>query len=361
MLSAPTGRERRRPARFLNNALDELKADDAAGAHILDNVPDDDDVESIRAILDDDDVAEDDEFDEADHSNEEEEENDAVEADSVSFKRAQRGTARHAIISCFDKQPQSSAPPAMLPTLSTSWFKRKRSATNSTPSSKSARTAVATTPQSQQTSSESTTPAMSTSAAPKWTQGVVANAGGFTFSEDWSKFYCACSPGLARATGGGSSNAMKHRQSKQCQWSTSQTTLFEKRERKLTSKTFESLLVDAIIDCKLPFSIVESDSFRSLVLAGSGREHLSVSSRRTLLRRIDDAYLETMEHLKQSLAKASSRISITFDLWTDRRTRGYIAITGHYFDEHDILRAPLLAIAHMPKDQEVIRCVSLLL
>ena len=49
---------------------------------------------------------------------------------------------------------------------------------------------------------------------------------------------------------------------------------------------------------------------------------------------------------------SSSRISITFDLWMDKRARGFIAVTGHYFDQSLVLRAPLIAIKHLSKGQE---------
>lgn len=107
------------------------------------------------------------------------------------------------------------------------------------------------------------------------------------------------------------------------------------------------------MDCNLPFNVVQHKSFQALVLDGRGREHLKMPNRMTVARDIDSIYDEMHEKLKQHLKRAISRISITFDLWTDRRCRGYIGITGHYFDPDMILRAPLLAIVYVPKAQEV--------
>lgn len=52
------------------------------------------------------------------------------------------------------------------------------------------------------------------------------------------------------------------------------------------------------------------------------------------------------------LSSASSKVSITFDFWTDRSTRGILAITGHFYDRPYHLRAPFLSIERIPKHRE---------
>jgi hypothetical protein len=112
---------------------------------------------------------------------------------------------------------------------------------------------------------------------------------------------------------------------------------------------FRSLLVNSIVSANLPFSVVENAEFRELLTAGRGRERLSVPSRRTVVRAFDDVYDSVMHELKAAVAAASSRISITFDLWSDRQARGYGGVTGHFFDKDMQLRAPLLGFVFVPK------------
>ena len=49
---------------------------------------------------------------------------------------------------------------------------------------------------------------------------------------------------------------------------------------------------------------------------------------RNLIKSLDQ---ETKDNLKTELA-ASPWVAITSDLWTDRRTRAYIALTAHFYD-----------------------------
>lgn len=227
-------------------------------------------------------------------------------------------------------------------------FKRKRAidATPGTPTSSNKNARI------DFTAAESLCP--NKTDVPAWATRLQADLGGFTFSSDFTTYKCACGFSGSNVASKQDnilkgSNARAHRRSVRCLYDKQQSRLFEKREPKLDAAEFKVKLVNFIVDNNVPFSVVENESFRDLVLSGAGREHLTVPSRRTIGREIDALYESVYKQLQTALSRAESRISITFDLWTDRRTRGYIGITGHYFDRELVLRAPLLAIEHMPK------------
>lgn len=182
--------------------------------------------------------------------------------------------------------------------------------------------------------------------APTWVQqlmtpGTDKHIAGISIrAPDWSRFDCAC--GAKNLASGGSVDTIKKHRAK-CNY------CMKVPEEILSLERFRGLLVNAIMSANLPFSVVENAEFRALVGAGRGREHLSVPSRRTIVRSFDNICDRVMRELKAAVAAAASPISITFDLWTDRQTRGYVGVTGHFFDENLILRAPLLGFAFVPK------------
>ena len=82
---------------------------------------------------------------------------------------------------------------------------------------------------------------------------------------------------------------------------------------------FEERLMASVMYDNLPFQLLESESFRELLLYG--RRDMVLPSRRKLVNCIEDEYEVMYNKLKKILAGATSRISITFDLWTDQISR----------------------------------------
>lgn len=74
-------------------------------------------------------------------------------------------------------------------------------------------------------------------------------------------------------------------------------------------------------------------------------------SRQSLVRLIHDAHVTILDLPKEDLRCAKSKISATFDIWTDRCTRGYLGLAGHYYDKNGRLKAPLLVIKYLGKSQ----------
>ena len=117
----------------------------------------------------------------------------------------------------------------------------------------------------------------------------------------------------------------------------------------LSQETLDKLIRDCIIENNISFATLENEKFKQLVLSGRGRSGLKMMSRRELGRQL----AQEMERMKivlwESVSKATSRLSITLNLWSDKASRPFLAVTGHYFDSHYKLKAPLLAMAWIPK------------
>lgn len=102
----------------------------------------------------------------------------------------------------------------------------------------------------------------------------------------------------------------------------------------------QSIVLHLIIKCNLPPSIVDRPDFRSF-LKCLAPKWKSISSRHvkekmiptlvSLVRDKIDTMLKNVEHL-----------SITCDIWTDRRGKSFIGLTGHFLDVDFKLQAVLL-------------------
>lgn len=88
---------------------------------------------------------------------------------------------------------------------------------------------------------------------------------------------------------------------------------------------------DLIIDLGLPVSIVDHPTFiRAMSVVDS---RFTLLSRRTPCRTVLPSALEqVMLKLKQACNKAQF-LSLTLDVWTDRRVRAFLAVTMHTVNE----------------------------
>ena len=88
---------------------------------------------------------------------------------------------------------------------------------------------------------------------------------------------------------------------------------------------------DLIIDLGLPISIVDHPTFiRAMTVVDS---KFTLLSRRTLCRTVLPSALEQVTlKLKQACNEARF-LSLTLDVWTDRRMRAFLAVTMHTVHE----------------------------
>lgn len=88
----------------------------------------------------------------------------------------------------------------------------------------------------------------------------------------------------------------------------------------------KSIVEDLIIELGLPLSIVERQGFNNFMFRVDPK--FSTISRRTLSRStLPNLYAKMLDGLKLFFSKAKW-ISLTLDLWTDRRQRAFFALTG---------------------------------
>ncbi|CAN1220922.1 Cytochrome P450 71D11 (Fragment) [Linum grandiflorum] len=74
-----------------------------------------------------------------------------------------------------------------------------------------------------------------------------------------------------------------------------------------------------------------------------------VPSRNTTKKDIFAMYEVEKKKIQRVIDGNKGRIAITTDMWTaTNQKRGYMAITGHYIDNHDILRGHLLSFPYVP-------------
>lgn len=105
----------------------------------------------------------------------------------------------------------------------------------------------------------------------------------------------------------------------------------------------QSILSDLIINCNMPLSIIEHESFLHFLSIIDNK--YSPVSRRTITSKLDDLVAERQLKLKNDLAKADN-VSVTVDIWSDRRMRGFLGVTAHWLSTENLslqLKSQLLA------------------
>ena len=82
----------------------------------------------------------------------------------------------------------------------------------------------------------------------------------------------------------------------------------------------------------LPYSIVETESFRQLVTEMT--PNFKIASRNTFVAQMENKYDGLVEVIKSKLRK-TLHISITSDIWTDTHTtQQYLGITAHFIEDY---------------------------
>lgn len=124
-------------------------------------------------------------------------------------------------------------------------------------------------------------------------------------------------------------------------------------------KINQAILEDLIVKCNLPPAIVEHVSFRRF-LKGFVPKWKPTSSKhitRTLL----PSLVNNIHDKIKALLNDIDHLCVTIDVWTDRRGRSYIGITGHFLDSSFKPQALLLDFSRLkgPHTGENIRSVTI--
>lgn len=107
------------------------------------------------------------------------------------------------------------------------------------------------------------------------------------------------------------------------------------------------ILTELIVKCNLPPSIVERVGFRNFLKAIAPR--WKPTSSRYFTKTLLPTLMNDCRNRMQTILDATSHISITVDVWTDRRGRSFIGVTGHFLEENFVPQAILLDFARLKR------------
>jgi BED zinc finger len=101
-----------------------------------------------------------------------------------------------------------------------------------------------------------------------------------------------------------------------------------------------SIAKNLIIKCNLPFSIVENPAFREFV-KGCYPKWQPISAKKLKSDIVTSFKSRVDKVIGEALEKINS-LTLTIDCWSDRRSRGFLGITGHFIDEQMLPQAYLI-------------------
>lgn len=102
-----------------------------------------------------------------------------------------------------------------------------------------------------------------------------------------------------------------------------------------------SIVMDLIVKCSMPLSIVDNNNFRQF-LHVLDPKYTPVARSTITSSKLPQLVETAKERIKEKL-EAASFVSITVDIWTDRRMRAYFGSTAHYITHQAESGVPVLA------------------
>ena len=113
---------------------------------------------------------------------------------------------------------------------------------------------------------------------------------------------------------------------------------------------FIDKLLTWIVTSDQPFSVVDDPKFEDLL--EYLKKDVTVSSRRTIMRRLDEMYEQKKEELMETLNGFKSKYSITCDVWTSKNQLSFFGITIHYNDDSWQIQEGLLAFKFLEGEHD---------
>jgi hypothetical protein len=108
---------------------------------------------------------------------------------------------------------------------------------------------------------------------------------------------------------------------------------------------FKELLVMFVVDTNQPFSVVENERFRELLLYL--RSDFKIPKADALRRAVITEFKLCKKLLMEKLSVFSGVLNCTLDLWTSPANMSYMAITVHWVDENFSLQNALLSFVEI--------------
>ncbi|CAG8855993.1 19542_t:CDS:1, partial [Gigaspora margarita] len=106
------------------------------------------------------------------------------------------------------------------------------------------------------------------------------------------------------------------------------------------------LVAEWIVSDTLPFSIVSSESFATVLRYLNA--NIDLPSHKTIKSTIQSAFVVMQKDVKILLEQVFSKISVTLDIWTSRANVPFLCITAHWIDNEWKLNKILLDICMLP-------------
>lgn len=113
-------------------------------------------------------------------------------------------------------------------------------------------------------------------------------------------------------------------------------------KHEMQNKLTKSLVDNLIVGCGMPISIVSNDRFKKFM--SDAHPKYSLPSRSHLTDKLIPSLTGTKMELVKAHLKKAQFVSLTVDIWTDRRMHSYMAMTAHTFIDC-VARSALLQFA----------------
>lgn len=94
----------------------------------------------------------------------------------------------------------------------------------------------------------------------------------------------------------------------------------------------ESIVMDLMVQCNLPFTLVEHPSFRKFLSVCDNQ--YSYITNKAAVDSLKKHYETSKENLKAEIRQCDG-ISVTLDIWSDRKMRAFLGVTGHFIVEDE--------------------------
>jgi hypothetical protein len=108
---------------------------------------------------------------------------------------------------------------------------------------------------------------------------------------------------------------------------------------------FKGLILQLFTTEQVPFSLIDAEAFRALLIYLQPLLSDCIPTRTTPRRHIVKAYNQALINVESELHRATSRINLSFDLWTSPGRRlALLGVVAHYLDATYTPRAVLLSL-----------------
>ncbi|KAM3448360.1 hypothetical protein NHJ6243_010115 [Beauveria neobassiana] len=128
----------------------------------------------------------------------------------------------------------------------------------------------------------------------------------------------------------------------------------DERERGLlrkaiNQKAFDASLLQLIVNNSLPHKAIEYPELYSLIMSVNYMAaDIYPKSRAAIPRKIEEAFLQQREEIKQQLEAAMSEIHLACDVWTtEHKKKAFLAVVAHFVDARGTTRKALLGLPRL--------------